>query len=53
MSAADIVAPMCRLDALSRGLSLELHNVSKADVQLDEPEQVARLILTMPSPGSK
>jgi hypothetical protein len=31
MSAADIVARLRRLDALSRGLSLELYNVSKAD----------------------
>jgi hypothetical protein len=31
MSAADIVARLHRLDTLSRGLSLELHNVSKAD----------------------
>jgi hypothetical protein len=31
MSAADISARLRRLDALSRGLSLELHNVSKAE----------------------
>jgi hypothetical protein len=31
MSAADIVARLHRLDTLSRGLSLELHNVAKAD----------------------
>jgi hypothetical protein len=31
MIAADISARVRRLDALSRGLALELHNVSKAD----------------------
>jgi hypothetical protein len=31
MSAADISARVRRLDALSRGLALELYNVSKAD----------------------
>jgi hypothetical protein len=31
MSAADISARLHRLDALARGLSLELHTVSKAD----------------------
>jgi hypothetical protein len=31
MRAADISARLRRLDTLSRGLSLELHNVSKAD----------------------
>jgi hypothetical protein len=31
IGAAEIMARLRRLDTLSRGLSLELHNVSKAD----------------------